>query len=332
MTLNKLAQLAHASVSTVSKAFSGKGDISDATREHIFAVAREHGCFQQFYHVPYDRPVVAVIIPEVIGKTYLRYLEALRRSLEENGYTMLLSISNFDPQMQEELIRYYFEHGKVDGLVLVDGSALGDGLSTAPENTRTALVRIGRSKPLDVCVHSGLRDAIADCLADLHSLGHRNVAYVGEPLTEQKRRILSEEMEKLGISVCREHMICSLKRFEEAGRDGVRKLLDSSLPFPTVIFGGYGTITAAILDELTAHGIRVPEDVSLISLNKDGLSESAHVQIAHLSCKIEDECKEVIRLLKERIGKEHPNEPCSIKIPTCLYPGNTIKPPRQKEE
>ena len=90
MTLSKLAQLANASVSTVSKAFSGKGDISDSMREHIFAVAREHGCFQQFYHMPYDRPVVAVIIPEAISQTYIRYVEALRKESEPTCATKLL--------------------------------------------------------------------------------------------------------------------------------------------------------------------------------------------------------------------------------------------------
>ena len=144
MTLSKLAQLAHASVSTVSKAFSGKGDISDATREHIFSVAREHGCFQQFYHMPYDRPVVAVVIPEAVSQTYLRYVETLRKELEKNEYTMLLSISNFDPQMLQELTRYYFEHGKVDGLILVGGSV------SLPPDCRTVLICMGSNEDASI--------------------------------------------------------------------------------------------------------------------------------------------------------------------------------------
>ena len=100
MTLSKLAQLANVSVSVVSKAFSGKGDVSDAMREHIFSVAKEHGCFQKFYHARYDKPVVAVIIPEAISKYYIHYIETLKKDMDESGYTMLLSISNFDNAMQ----------------------------------------------------------------------------------------------------------------------------------------------------------------------------------------------------------------------------------------
>ena len=54
MTLSKLAQLANVSVSVVSKAFSGKDGVSDSMREHVFAVAKEHGCFEQFYHAHVD--------------------------------------------------------------------------------------------------------------------------------------------------------------------------------------------------------------------------------------------------------------------------------------
>ena len=39
MTLSKLAQLANVSVAVVSKAFSGREDVSEAMREHVFAVA-----------------------------------------------------------------------------------------------------------------------------------------------------------------------------------------------------------------------------------------------------------------------------------------------------
>ena len=49
MTLMKLAQLAGVSVGTVSKAFSDSKEVGEATRSRIFALAKEHGCFEKYY-------------------------------------------------------------------------------------------------------------------------------------------------------------------------------------------------------------------------------------------------------------------------------------------
>ena len=48
MTLTKIAQLAHVSVSTASKAFSMSNDVNEQTREKIFAIAKENGCFKKY--------------------------------------------------------------------------------------------------------------------------------------------------------------------------------------------------------------------------------------------------------------------------------------------
>ena len=65
MTLRELAALTNYSVSTVSKAFHGAEDISESTREEIFAVAREYGCFGKYYKDKYQKKIIAVICPEL---------------------------------------------------------------------------------------------------------------------------------------------------------------------------------------------------------------------------------------------------------------------------
>ena len=50
----KLALLAGVSVSTVSKAFSGSHEISEETRDSIFALAKRYGCFDKYCRVRYQ--------------------------------------------------------------------------------------------------------------------------------------------------------------------------------------------------------------------------------------------------------------------------------------
>ena len=263
MTLSKLAQLANVSVAVVSKAFSGKDGVSDAMREHVFAVAREHGCFQQFYHARYDKPVIAVIIPEAISKYYINYIETLKKDIEENGYTMLLSISNFDAQLTEELVRYYSEHIKVDALILV-GSKLDFSFEC-----KTALISICSTSGLKEgsYIKHSLKDGVRECIECLYANGHRRIAYVGEPLTEGKEKVIFDEMKRLGIEIKKEWFVLSRLRFEEAGRDGVEKIMSLPGEKPTAIIGAYGYITQGIISKLSELGLSVPDDISVISMD-----------------------------------------------------------------
>ncbi len=320
MTLSKLAQLANVSISVVSKAFSGRDDISDAMREHVFAVAREHGCFQQFYHVPYDKPVVAVIVPELISEYYVRFIEVLKRSMEESGYTMLLSISNFDRQLAGELTRYYTAHGKVDGLLLLTP------VDELPAHTSTAIVSLGRYTPDErgACISLEPATGIAAALAYLKELGHTRIAYVGEHFTHTKRTILADELEKAGLTARPEWLVTSFARFEEAGRDGVRRIW-SQAERPTAIFGAYGYITRGILQELEDMGLRVPEDVSVISMDNQPSPLSATRDVTCIPSEIEQSCAMALELLKQRIHSADPNAPYHCQIPTTLHKGKTVK-------
>lgn len=321
MTLSKLAQLANVSVSVVSKAFSGREDVSDEMREHVFAVARHYGCFQQFYHVPYDKPVVAVIIPEAISGYYIRYVEVLKQAFEERGYTLLLSISNFDPQMVEELIRYYTSHGKVDALVVL-GS-----VKKLPEKNDTAIVCIASLHKEDhdasycTVVHK-LSFGIEQALLHLQQTGRRRIAYVGEPLTEQKEEILRQKMKQLGFSVYDEYMICSRARFEDAGHDGINKLWSLSQK-PDAIFGSYREITTGILSELETRGVTVPGEVAVISMNNDPAPIHPTIDVSCIDSGIVPTCNAVMELLAERIRVIPCPKPRIITIPSVFHIGET---------
>lgn len=317
MTLKKLAQLASVSVSVVSKAFSGSADVSDAMREHVFAVARANGCFQQFYHAPYDRPVVAVIIPEVISEYYVHYMQALKRGIEESGCTMLLSISNFDDEMKAELVRYYTAYSKVDALVVF--GSLPDGVS-APS---TVLASIGkREDGADITVASSLETGLADAIDALLQRGHRRIAYVGEAFTERKGVIVRELLAARGISSPKEYDVCSRERFEAAGEDGVARLW--ALPErPTAIIGAYGYITKGILAALEARGAVIPRDVAVVSMDSDPSPLHPTLDVACIPSGIEEVADTLVKLLSARLRgkKKHPEV---IVLPTAFHEGETI--------
>ena len=318
MTLSELARLANVSVSVASKAFSGRGDVSETMRDHVFEIAKQYGCFHQFYNVPYDRRVVALIIPEAISKYYIKFVEEIKARLEAKGCTMLLSISNFDEDMEHELIRYYSEHGKVDALIVVNGKC------EFPKADDIVFVKIsGESVTADIVVCSDKRSGIDECLSALKNLGHKKIASIGEPLTALKEKALTERMEALGFEVRPEYTVCSPYRFEDAGKDGIKKLMALSEP-PTAVICSYGYITAGAISELERQGKSIPEDISVVSFDPFPMMWNERYEVACVGYDIDKICDIAVEKLCKRFDakKKPPRE--VFVMAEKFHMGNTI--------
>ena len=233
---------------------------------------------------------------------------------------MLLSISNFDKQLTEELIRYYTHHGKVDGVILVDSNA------AYSQDVKTAIVAITAIGHTDISVRIeySMRTALRTAVEQLHSLGHRRIAYVGEALTEKKKKMLTEELCRLGIDPDSGLLYSSRMRFEAAGRDGVEVLFSDGKERPTAILGAYGYITQGIIAALTERGYSIPKDVSVISMDSDPSPLHAVLDVTRIDTDIESACNEAIKLIKSRIGSSEPNSPFTVEHNAVFCKGETV--------
>lgn len=292
MTMTELARLANVSLSTASKAFSGAEDISEETREHIFSIAREHGCFGRFYKGKYVKPIIAVISSEPIGGYYARIVEALRKQIEQDGGICVTATDTFDAEKQEELLDYFISWMKVDGVVVF---SLRNELKKA---YRTPLVSLFSSADERVdAVKTTMADTIFETADLLCHYGHRRIAFIGEKLTEGKRLPLEAAMQRIG-GTC--HSIVSDKRFEEAGEDGARTLLASGVPFTAVVCA-YDNIAYGAIKEFKRHGLSVPDDVSVIGM--DNLDTSAYTETSLTSVDFDSTglCQAAWELMKKKL-------------------------------
>ena len=142
MNLAKLAQLTNVSVSTVSKAFSDSPEISAQTRELIFNVAKEHGCFDKYYKPVYSKKVIAVICPEMLGIHYTQMATFLSEKISSRKGTMLLSIDEFSGEKNQELIDYYTKFCKADGIIVIEPSSVIKNNTDIPTQRRNMMVTV----------------------------------------------------------------------------------------------------------------------------------------------------------------------------------------------
>lgn len=312
MTMKELARLANVSVSTVSKAFCEADDISGETRDHIFKIAKEHGCFGKFYKGKFHKKIIAIICPEVGSSYYARFLEILQDLIERDCGIALISADGFRPAKQAELIEYYASYLKVDGLIVF-------GLhSKLKRGWRIPIVSLFSSVDADVdAVNIDMDAAIRDAVHTLTEFGHRSIAFLSEPLCAEKAR---------SFRAVAPHgtLIESSKRFEEAGEDGVAQLLQQDVECSAIVCA-YDNIALGAMRALRQNGKRVPEDVSVIGIDNIPISGHTETTLTSIDTDPSEVCEIAWELLKKKIQSPYFKARQSISIKPRLILRESVR-------
>ena len=268
ITLSKIAQLAHVSVSTASKAFSMSSEVSEQTRNEIFKIAKEYGCFKKFYNAKYPKYVIAVICPEFHGQYYSGIVASLQSCLGELGCEVCVASTEFSGSKEYELLEYYHHYSNVDGIVVIGGQTL---ISSTYEIPLVSVMPVYR-QPVGVCLHTDYMGASDQIVAQLKANGVEDIAFIGETRTGVKLEGFHTAMEKNGLN-CK-CVIVNEERFEQGGYLAMDQLLQRQ-ELPQAVICAYDHMAIGAMKRLSEAGISVPGDMLLAGL--DNIPESAYL-------------------------------------------------------
>ncbi len=316
MTMKELAKLANVSVSTVSKAFSGAEDVSDETKAHIFAVANEYGCYGMFYKGKYQKPIIAIIYPEILSQYYTQFINYLSHLIEEGGGICVTATDNFNKETQAELVEYFISYLKVDGIIALP---LRNKLKKAYDTPIVSLFSSADDR-VDL-VHNNVNQAVKAAAQLLIDYGHRSIAFLGENLTTLKEEAVQAALQQHGIDLT---VIRSSARFEKAGKDGVRQLLESGQPF-TALVCAYDNIAYGAIKELKKHGLRVPEDVSIIGMDNNIVSGYTETSLTSIDFNPEGACQSAWELLQKKLRNPYFKAPQTIQLKSSLVIRESVR-------
>ena len=316
MTMKDLANICNISVSTVSKAFSEADDVSAETRELIFSVARENGCFDKFFKGKYHKKIIAVICPEMVSDYYMKYVHIIKELIEKDDSIQVVSADDFSALKQAELIEYYSGYLKVDGiLVLGMNSQLKKGITTP-------IVAILHSKDNTVdSVRTSIDRAMNEAVILLNNLGKGNIAFISEEKTSTKANVYKTAMTAIG----KEPIIINADmRFEKAGEDGVKKLLKSGKKFNSLICA-YDQIAFGAIKQLKREGLRVPEDVAVVGMDNIDSTNYAETSLTSVDGNPYETCMIAWDLLKKKIKNPYYKSQQTITLEAKLIVRESTK-------
>ena len=320
MTLTKIAQMAKTSVSTVSKAFSGSMEISEETREKIFEIAKDLGCFDKYYKAPRKNPLVAIMIPEIESECYAICAGIFEREFHKRGTDTIVACTRFDPERGARLFRELAYGMGVDGILTWNSSAHIKNPDEIP------LVVFNRSTAASNAdsIQMDFYGALLDLMKTVKEYGHTSVGFIGERLTLTKENAFKKAMRSVGLPIYQKYIFVSDSRFAEAGEECMRALIERG-EVPSVIVAAYDQIAYGAMKYASDAGYRIPDDISFVGMDDISTNSYFDVPLSSIHIGYEDVCEQIVELIFRRIDNRHYRSRKKISVPVSVNIRESLK-------
>ena len=330
MTIRTLAKKAGVSPGTVSKAFSGALDVSEETRQRIFAAAKEDGSFEKYYKGPLKNRLVGILLPEVESEYYGSMAGLLEQALLRQGMDCVVAMTRFDPTREKELFAAFAYRMRVDGVI-----AMGLYGGALPNPDRLPAVVIGGEDGSDRSdlVRSNSVEGVRAAIRLFKEQGHRRIAYVGEAHTESTRAQFAEAMRAEGLPVYEALQVTVPGRFGEGGYAAMERLLAITPP-PTAVFAAYDYMALGAMRCARDHGLHVPEEISFAAMGDLSVLPYLEVPLTTVKNHLEEVCDRIVQVLLQKMTNRyyHNREPIPLRTELSVRGSVAPAPGPQPEE
>ena len=278
-TVEDIARAAGVSTATVSRALNRPDTVSPELREKVAGKVRELG------YVPSGAAkalasnrtfTVGALIPTINNAIFAASIAAFEETLSRNGYTLLVTVSNYDQLHEVEQLRRLLER-EVDALILV-GLDHHDDVWRLLEISGCPAVAIWghANNPPIPCMGFDNASAAEFAVDHLVELGHRRIGMVagistGNDRARARRRGVEAALRRHGLRADAE-LFTEKPYSHNDGRAGLAELLALD-ERPTAIMCGNDVLAMGVMFEARDRGLAVPDDLSVIGFDNLPITE-----------------------------------------------------------
>ncbi|MFI5801989.1 LacI family DNA-binding transcriptional regulator [Streptomyces sp. NPDC051561] len=309
-TLKEVAREAGVSTSAVSFALNNRPGVSDATRRRVIAVAERLGrrTGPGGGPAPADERsrAIGMVLARPAGSLgveafFLQVVSGIQAGLAPHDHALVFQMVD-DIEAECDLYRRWWAEGRVDGVIVVD-PRVSDPRPEVLATLRMPAVVVGAMEapgtarpgnaPHPMTVY-GRRARLSNLWADdagameliiqhLYELGHRRIAHMAGPpgLAHTARRIaaLRSTARRLGL----DHTVSVTTDFSDhQGVRAARRLLSGPMR-PTALICHNEVMAVAAAGVASERGLRIPQDVSVVSWEDSAICRTFHPRITALS-------------------------------------------------
>ncbi len=266
-----IATHAGVSTATVSRVFNGVGQVSAPTRIKVLTAIDELGYDRPASSAPPSSPGIGVVVPELTTPGFSAFAHCLQVEIAHAGGIAMIRSQTPGATSEAEHISSLLAHG-VDGLVFVSGrhaDHLGD---VSPyldlAGRKVPFVTVNGARPEIPAPDFSTGDAlgIRAALAHLRELGHTRIALLGGrthvvPARRKARAFRAAMAADFGQD---DPVVVETFYTFEAAAAATPDLIAQDV---SAIVTGSDLQALGAISALRAHGLRTPEDVSVIGFD-----------------------------------------------------------------
>lgn len=265
--MGDVAMMAGVSIGTVSNTINHPARVSESTRETVWEAIRELGFVpNQLARVLTGAPskVIGLIMLDVLSPFFTQLAHSVERAAREEGYAVLLGNSENSAERELELVSMLSSH-RVHGALVTPA---GGRAVQSQDEVSLPLVYLDNAGTAESCSVRVDHLAGGEMAAEhLLGLGHRRLAFVGgrPTLTQFEQRLEGARRALKRAGIAPENALIEVSGDGigvDSGMQAAELLLGRGLP--SAIMCGNDMLAFGVFKALTAAGLRVPDDVSLV--------------------------------------------------------------------
>src|SRR5215467_13687730 len=307
-TIQDVARAAGVAPSTVSRYLNGQLRVSPATEAKVLDAVAELGYVPNATArnlVRRRSGVIGFVVPEISNPYFGAIADYVVEAVERHGRLVLLCSHRSQSVKQSSYIDL-LASGAIDGMLYLGSFRSNERLAVAIADGLPVVVvdePIAGLPPVSAVVMDDYAGGY-QATSYLVALGHRRIAFVSGPdelgSVTERRRGYCDALVKAGIDP--ETQLNLPGHFtEQFGASALPRLLAAPEP-PTAAFVASDYIALGMLSAAETHGIRVPEDLSVVGFDDIRFSQYVRPRLTTIRSPVERLAQTGVALLFDRMA------------------------------
>jgi DNA-binding LacI/PurR family transcriptional regulator len=332
-SIKDVARLAGVSISTVSRVVRDSPLVDAGTRARVeAAIAKVDYRPNLLAQGLRSRKggVIGLVVPEIIDEVFSTFIHHVERCCVERGFDLMVGNTAGHPETEGAFIEKLLRR-QVDGIIFSRFSDRSQVMSRI-QRRNVPVVVIDRAHDREDLAAVVLDNYRAGTMAAEHliGLGHRRLGEVTGPrditLARERHRGYAAAIRRHGLTLAPRHVLEGDFEFE-SGQRAAQALLRRSRPEVTAVWCQADPMAVGVWSVLLKEGLRVPQDVSVMGMDDNVISQMTVPPLTTITQPFEEMCRRAVELVVAMRGGERTQRPWVVLRPGIAVRESTAPPP-----